>query len=159
MIGLVSWLFIGIINKSEEFYEPELCLKYPTLQIKFNKPDLSEDSEISKMNKEVKSEYISYTNNYNLNEKLGYIGEIVPYIILQLFLSVFFNKFITNYSLSLFFIDFFLFIISFTFLCSFLTLGFFYYKNIILYILGVLLFNLMFNFFIRNLIVNKKHNE
>nr|WP_315222331.1 hypothetical protein [uncultured Flavobacterium sp.] len=156
IIGLIAWLFVGIINKSQEYYEPELCLKYPTLQIKLNKPYLSENLEINKLNKETRGEYISYAKNYNLIEKLVYVGAILPFIILQFFLSVLFIKFIAKYSFRVFLFDILLFIISFAFLCFFLTLGFFHYKNIVLYVLGILIFNLILNFFTRNFILIKK---
>lgn len=71
LIFLLIIFFIGIIDKGGEFINLELGVKYPTLKIFFSQQDES---------------------IIRLNEKLGIVGVIIPYILLQIFMTLIFIK-------------------------------------------------------------------
>lgn len=111
-LGIFTLLFVGILNKSYEFYEPQLCLKYPTFKIFFNKPEVSEEGLDSNVSETKNSQLQEYESVYELNENLGNTGEISAYVLVQLFLTALFAQWIKFYKCRFFTIDIILFFIS-----------------------------------------------
>lgn len=149
-LGLFIIFFIGIINKSNEFYEPELCIKYPSYKIFINNSD-NYDTKI--LNEETKKQVLAFTRNYNLNEKLGIISPILAFSLLQLFLTFLFIKYNSKYNIRNFFVDVILFLFLLLLLFILLTVCFYYNKYFLIIIFIILLFNYVVNYKIRNFII------
>lgn len=111
-LGICTLLFVGILNKSYEFYEPQLCLKYPTFKMFFNKPEVSEEVFDSNVSDTKNAQLKEYESVYELNENLGSLGEISAYVLVQIFLMALFAEWKKFYKFSFFAIDIILFFIS-----------------------------------------------
>lgn len=152
--GLCAVFFVGLLNRSYEFYEPELCLKYPTTKFLFTKPELPDNYNIEELNPETKKELMEYNKTYELNEKIGIAGPILAHIILQLFLTFVFIKWVEKYEFRFFIIDLFLFFISSLILSIGLSVALYYSQNLIGAAI-IIVFNYLINYKLRNFIFFK----
>ena len=149
---MFALLFVGVLNKSYEYNEPEICLKYPTLKMVFVKPDLPDNYKTDALSISVTNNLNSYNKVYNINEKLGEVGKAIAVILLQLFLTFLFIKNFKEYKISYLIFDVVFFIISAICLFVFLEL---FKLNILLIASLILIFNLFLNYFLRNFFFNK----
>lgn len=152
--GLCAVLFVGLLNKSYEFYEPELCLKYPSTQFVFTKPELPDNYSDEKLNPEMEEELAKYNETYKLNEKLGFAAPVLAHVILQLFLTFLFIKRTEKYEFRFFIIDLFLFFISSLILSIGLSIALYYSQNLVGGAI-IFVFNFLINYKLRNFIFSK----
>jgi hypothetical protein len=154
IFGLCSLLFVGMLNKGYEYYEPEICLKYPTFKMIFIKPDLPDDYKTNELPIPIKKELNQYNRVYEINENLGDVAKLIAVIILQLFLTFVFIKLFEKYALRYFVFDVFLFFFSATVLFILISLDVFK-KNEVILIASILGFNFLFNYVFRNVFFSK----
>lgn len=126
--------FVGIIDKGNEFVDMELCLKYPTIKMFFT----TKDHDI-----------------INLNEKLGMLGFILPYFLLQLFFTSIFIKLGFGEVFKSYILGLVLFSVLLLILIFFVNIALFYNINIlsISIVVGILAANYFFINFYNNKIL------
>ena len=149
--ALCVWLFVGILNKGYEYYQPQVCLKYPTLKMVFVKPDLA-DNETESLTALASKNVEEYNRVYQINERLGEASKLIAVILIQFFLTFLFVRFLKNYAVKVFVLDVVLFILSALVLFTMLEL---FSKEWVVIILSILLFNFLINYLCRNLLVSK----
>jgi len=148
--GICALLFVGVLNKSYEFYEPQLCLKYPTAKIFFVRPELPDVDDLS-LKENQNPRFQEYDEVYQLNQKLGASAEVIACILIQLFLSVLFTKWFTPYKMKFLVFDIVLFLSSMVlFFMAFLI----FHSNYLTLFIIVFGFNFLVNYKLRNMIFN-----
>jgi hypothetical protein len=158
IFGLCAILFVGILNKGYEYYEPEICLKYPTFRMVFLKPDLADNYKINELLISTKKKLIQYNKVYALNERLGEAAKIIAVVLLQLFLTFLFIKFFEKYQYRYLIIDVLLFLFSAFTLFILTSLGLIKNNKLVLIVL-IVVFNFLFNYLLRNFFFSKMANK
>jgi hypothetical protein len=149
--GICALLFVGVLNKSYEFYEPQLCLKYPTFKIFFVKPELPDDNDLS-LEDNQNSQFQEYDEVYQLNQKLGASAEAIAYILVQFFISAVFLRWFKPYQMKFLIFDIILFFSS---IMVFFVAFSIYNSNYLILLIIVFGYNFLVNYMLRNLIFNK----
>ena len=156
ILGLFIVFFIGFINESNEYFMPEIGLKYPSTEYIFNRPDLPDDYNSVSEKFILEKSQKDYFKNHELNKKLGIFSPIICLFILQLFLSLLFLKSINEYNLRNFIVDVFLFLLSIFVLYVALGIIQIYFKKLLFIFIGILIINLIINFAFRNVVMKSK---
>ena len=142
---LIIWLFTGFLNRSYEFYEPELCVKFPpSTQLFLSYPDLPDHYSLQDLPEESRRHLLLYNKYVKLNDALGIWSVLIPASLIQLFLFVLFSHNKQPYKSSYFMIDSMLFIVA----LAVLIIGIYTQKPVLL--LLSLPFNYLLNHEVRN---------
>jgi hypothetical protein len=148
-------LFVGVINNGSEYYNPELCLKFPTLKMVFVRPDLPDHYKIEELSQESKKNILQYNKNYELNKKIGFWGKVLSVAILQFLLSSIFIKIFEKYNRINLQFDIILFLISLSLLLINIIFYTYFLKKLFICIGITLVINFLVNYKLRNLIFKK----
>lgn len=152
--AICAVLFVGMINRSYEYYEPEIAMKYPTLQFVFLKPELPDNYKIEALPIDTKVQLLAFNRVIEINEAMGVFGQIIAFVLLQLFLTFLVIKWIKNYRIKYFFVDLFFYMLS-LFVLALATATSVFSSQFVLFAILILGFNLIVNFFLRNMVFKK----